>query len=88
MSDWPKYQSHKVVQAAKIVRLEYRGEDAASGVPRVFVDPGDGVEQEFWSFEPGMMQRAEIGGFAVLYPDGFKSISPAKAFEEGYTPCP
>jgi hypothetical protein len=25
------------------------------------------------------------GGYYVVYPDGYKSFSPAKAFEEGYT---
>lgn len=85
MTDWPKYESHKVVQAAKIVRLEYRGKDASSGILRIYVDPGNTAEEEFWPSEIGMMQRAEVGGWAMLYPDGFKSLSPKKVFEDGYT---
>jgi hypothetical protein len=27
----------------------------------------------------------EVGGYFVLYADGYESYSPAKAFEEGYT---
>ena len=27
----------------------------------------------------------EVGGYYVVYEDGYKSFSPAKAFEEGYT---
>lgn len=87
MSNWPKYESHKIVQAAKIIRLEYRGKDASSGILRVFV-PGNATEEEFWTSEIGMMQRAEVGGYAVIYEDGFKSISPAKAFEDGYVRIP
>jgi len=29
--------------------------------------------------------RPEVGGYYVVYKDGYKSYSPAKAFEEGYT---
>lgn len=80
MTLWPEYESHKVVRAAKIVRIE-------PGPPRVvFVDRGDGVEQRFHPTVPAMVEKAEVGGYAVLYPgDGYTSISPAKAFEEGYT---
>ncbi len=77
MSNWPRYESHKIVQAAKIVSI-------ADGV--IYVDPHGSAEPEV--FEPsvdGMAAKAEVGGYAILYPDGFKSISPAKAFEEGYT---
>ena len=28
----------------------------------------------------------QIGGYYVVYEDGYKSFSPAKAFEEGYSP--
>jgi hypothetical protein len=28
--------------------------------------------------------KPEVGGYYVLYRDGYKSFSPAKAFEEGY----
>lgn len=29
--------------------------------------------------------RPEVGGYFVVYDDGYKSFSPAKAFEDGYT---
>lgn len=29
--------------------------------------------------------KPEVGGYYVVYEDGYKSFSPAKAFEEGYT---
>lgn len=83
MSDWPKYESHKIVQAARIVTLVPDGDGNCVGV---MVDPGTGVEEEFHPSIAGMLENAEIGGWAMLYPDGYRSISPAKAFEEGYAP--
>ena len=82
MSDWPKYESHKVVQAAKIIVVD----DRPTG--RIILVRVDGTDDELEQFEPsvpGMAEKAEVGGWAMLYPDGFKSISPARAFEEGYT---
>ncbi len=75
MSDWPKYVSHKIVQAMPITGI------TAGGV--VLVGPS---RQPFFPTKPVMAETAEVGGFAVLYEDGFKSISPKKAFEDGYTP--
>lgn len=84
MSNWPKYKSHKLVRAAKIVRID-------EGPPRaIFVDRGDGVEQRFHPTVPAMAVKAEVGGYAVAYlgADHYTSVSPADAFEDGYTPVP
>ena len=32
-----------------------------------------------------MAVRASVGDYAVIYSDGYKSVSPKKAFEDGYT---
>lgn len=86
MTDWPEYESHKVVRAAKITRIVTN--DAGEIIDLVVL-PEDGVTRErFMPTEPAMLKRAEVDGYAMLYPDGFKSISPAKAFEEGYTRKP
>ena len=86
MSDWPKYESHKIVQAARIARFEtYPG--GGTGRECAIVHGPDGDER-FNPTVPDMLNRAEVGDWAMLYPDGFRSISPAKAFEDGYTPCP
>lgn len=29
--------------------------------------------------------KPQVGGYLVIYDDGYQSFSPAKAFEEGYT---
>lgn len=83
MSDWPKYESHKIVQAAKIVSIN---DDNGEGENFFWVDPGTGTWEKFSPTEPGMFKRAGVGDWAMLYPDGFRSVSPAKAFEEGYKP--
>jgi hypothetical protein len=80
MSDWPKYESHKIVQAMKIVA--YRYDDQGTMVAAITEDGAD-----FVPALPGMMNRSSPGDYAMLYPDGYKSVSPAKAFEEGYTIC-
>jgi hypothetical protein len=92
MSDWPEYVSHKKVRAAKIVGISPADEN---GVSTIYVRPaGDEYDNgQIEDFEPtrvDMKSAAEIGAYAVIYapdekyPEGYRSISPAKAFEEGY----
>jgi hypothetical protein len=77
MTDWPKYESHKIVQAMPITGI------TPTGVVLV------GAQHEpFHPTEPAMAARAEVGGYAVIYAGGFKSVSPKKAFEDGYTRVP
>jgi hypothetical protein len=88
MSDWPRYQSHKIVQAAQIVGFIRTHTGHASGVRScALVDPGDGVAVTFMPNEQGMLDRAAIGDYAILYEDEYASISPRLAFEGGYTLC-
>lgn len=82
MTYWPKYESHKIVSAAEIVGF------SIDDPTIVMVDPGDGLIEAFQPTEVAMVARAEVGGYAVLYAEGFKSISPKKAFEDGYTRVP
>lgn len=78
---WPKYQSHKVVQAAKIVSIY---NDMNEGEYFLWVDPGTGALERFTPTEPKMLDRAEVGGYAVVYDHGFTSVSPRAPFEDGY----
>lgn len=77
MTEWKTYESHKTVLAKRIVRIENA---------ELFVDGPDGQVQ-FWPTERAMIFRANVGDYAVVYlnGDGYKSVSPAKAFDEGYT---
>lgn len=67
------YQCHKKVLAAKITEI---------------LPHGLGFEHGEIEVPEGWLQRFNpaIGGYFVQYEDGYSSYSPAKAFEEGYTP--
>ena len=74
----PKYKCHKEVWALKIKEVK--------------TDPGVIVPEDE-SYEPIPVgesyiekHKPEAGGYLVAYADGYESYSPAKAFEEGYTP--
>src|ERR1700689_2707381 len=68
---WPSYVSHKVVQAAPIVHVSRPPE--TDGPLTVWVQPvTTGPRVAFVPTEAGMAARAEDGGYAILYPDGFK----------------
>lgn len=76
----PKYQSHKEVWAAEISKIEI---DAAT----VTISFKDCDPIKFMYVEYAKMvhrYRPAEGDFLVIYPDGYNSFSPAKAFLEGY----
>lgn len=71
------YKCHKQVKAFKITNIKLI-EDSIYNL----VGSNDIVmvrEDFMQKFKP------EVGGYYVLYNDGYTSYSPAKAFEEGYT---
>jgi hypothetical protein len=73
--EMPRYQSHKEVHALKINKVE-----------GCEITPADGRYAPFM-VEPEMYLRytPTAGDYYVVYADGYKSFSPGKAFEEGYT---
>jgi hypothetical protein len=76
--DAPAYQCHKQVRALKI-------KDISAGAVDVIITPegdyGFIVVQGDWVAK----HKPEVGGYYVIYEDGYKSFSPAAAFESGYT---
>ena len=74
-----KYRCHKVVQAAKITNII----EAGGSMTLEF----DGGEKVWFPPEDSFPSRhaLEVGGYYVVYEDGYRSFSPAKAFEAGYT---
>lgn len=86
MTDWPEYRSHKIVRAAKIVSITRTPDD------ELIIWTGDYPHERFEPTRADMKQVAEVGAYAVIYapdekyPDGYRSVSPRKAFEEGYIP--
>ena len=74
----PEYKCHKTVRAVKIKEADpinhtllFEGRDAWKPlcVGGAYFDK----------------HQPEAGGYYVVYADGYKSYSPARAFEEGYT---
>lgn len=75
MAQMPRYRSHKEVWALKI--KEIRGQTIYP--EESLYAPLELPAAYFEKHTP------EAGGYYVVYADGYKSYSPAKAFEEGYT---
>lgn len=80
--EMPKYHCHKEVWALKIDSLKARTPDDGT----LLLTP---VEK---GCAPFVLDAAfvskhnpQTGGYYVVYKDGYKSFSPAEAFEEGYT---
>jgi hypothetical protein len=82
----PKYTCHKTVHALKIASIDRTGNprDEDDGSRMITpADPGFApfrVEHEFVR-----KHNPRPGGYYVVYEDGYKSFSPADAFEKGYT---
>jgi hypothetical protein len=85
--EMPKYVCHKEVWALKIKEIKRDGE----GENRE-TDGSAIITPEEVGYAPFKVDHAyvskhkpEIGGYYVVYKDGYKSFSPAEAFESGYT---
>lgn len=77
--DLPQYRCHKVVQAAKIVKVEHLPE---AGALLFF----EGItESQLVSRDFLTKHQPQVGGYFVVYKDGYTSFSPSQAFEEGYS---
>jgi hypothetical protein len=76
----PQYRCHKVVRAGKIESILEEGERASLRIKSptwtgsIVVDPS-------WVKK----HNPRVGGYYVVYEDGYTSYSPAEAFEAGYT---
>ncbi len=86
----PRYQCHKQVYALKIATIErhvYPEEtpiaESAPSLTLTFTEPRYAPME----VDHNMIARymPVPGDYYVVYDDGYKSFSPAKAFEEGYT---
>ncbi len=86
--EMPKYKCHKVVGALQIKEVRPYSIKQLSGIYEKgffldVVEPGYEpikVSQDFI-----VKHNPQVGNYYVVYEDGYKSISPAKAFEAGYT---
>ena len=83
----PRYKSHKEVWALKIaeVRMPDIPENQESDGSRIIVPEEAGYAPFTVDYEYVRKHDPKAGGYYVVYKDGYKSWSPADAFEDGYT---
>lgn len=86
----PRYRCHKEVWALKIAAIVYDREVAAKTNRETdgsaIIHPGDiGYAPFRVNCEYLRKHKPEVGGYYVVYKDGYESFSPAAAFEDGYT---
>lgn len=81
IQEMPKYRSHKEVWALKISVMEF----AEDGTGRLSFEDDSYEPIEIPNFREKFNGDYDDTGYLVVYKDGYKSWSPTKAFEEGYT---
>lgn len=82
----PKYKCYKEVWALKIKEIKRDGEGenretdgSATIIPEESQYAPFKVDHDYM-----FKHKPQVGGYYVLYKDGYKSFSPAEAFESGY----
>ena len=86
MKEMPVYKSHKRVWALQIAELRGTGTREQEDDGSLWMLPaGEGFGEVRLSADYVIKHGPQVGGYYVVYDDGYKSFSPAKAFEEGYT---
>ena len=81
MAEMPRYQCHKKVWALKINGIGPLDDEGCQEL--FFEDKGYAPIKVDCSYRSRNLPA--VGGYYVVYDDGYKSFSPANAFEEGYT---
>lgn len=76
----PRYQCHKKVSALKIANVVPSPRGMLIGFDDQRYAPHEVSEDWYYKHDP------EVGGYFVVYEDGYQSYSPAAAFEGGYKP--
>jgi len=77
----PKYKSHKEVWALKIKKVVVN----PNGSRDLFFEEEEGYSPINVEDDYVKKHSPEAGGYYVVYKDGYKSFSPAEAFEGGNT---
>ncbi len=95
----PAYRCHKEVWALKIGSIVPAPKPTIAELEAILADSPDRVDTPGAIIVPDgnrygpiavplewfMKHKPEIGGYLVFYKDGYRSFSPADAFEDGYT---
>ena len=80
--EMPKYVCHKKVWALKIAEITEPTD--ATGTSRTIMPADEGYGPFVVDGAYMAKHKPEVGGYYVVYEDGYKSFSPAGAFESGY----
>lgn len=83
--EMPKYVCHKQVWALKIKDVQVSGEGENLSCILVF-EQADTYGPLSVGYDFYVKHKPQPGGYYVVYEDGYKSYSPAPAFENGYMP--
>lgn len=86
--EMPRYQSHKKVWALKIAGIGQAPSDQDKqheGGDWHLIPEESGYAPIVVGHDYMLKHAPEVGGYFVHYEDGYKSYSPASAFESGYT---
>lgn len=83
----PKYKSHKEVWALKIKSIvkDGEGENRETDGSAIITPEEEGYAPFRVELDYMRKHNPQVGGYYVVYQDGYKSFSPAEAFEEGNT---
>ena len=88
--EMPRYKCHKEVHALKIKSIALDStaalEEGRETDGSAMIVPFDlGYAPFKVSYDYMRQRRPQVGGYYVVYEDGYASYSPAQAFENGYT---
>ena len=84
--EMPRYRCHKEVYALKIrdIVQPYLPEGCESDGSAIIIPEESGYAGIPVSHEYIRKHQPQVGGYFVIYEDGYRSFSPAAAFESGY----
>jgi hypothetical protein len=80
-AEMPRYQSHKQVWALKVKEVICSADQSEGAI----IPEEEGFAPIPVYGEYLKKHKPKAGGYYVVYSDGYKSWSPAEAFESGYT---
>jgi hypothetical protein len=85
--EMPRYKSHKEVWALKIANIvrDGEGENRETDGSATLTPAEEGYAPIRVTYDYLRKHNPQVGGYYVVYKDGYQSYSPAQAFEEGYT---
>jgi hypothetical protein len=84
--EMPRYKCHKEVWALKIAKIvrDGEGENRETDGSAMITPAEEGYAPFKVNYDYLRKHNPQVGGYYVVYKDGYQSYSPAQPFEEGY----